>query len=65
METEATLTVSNDARRKLVDEMHRYTEVILGEPRGVEAKATHIGRCSYSSKGELIGFYLEPLNKLR
>lgn len=65
MEAKATTINSNDKRKQLVNEMNRYTEAVLGEPRGIEAKATHIGRSTYNGHGELIGFYLEPLNKFK
>lgn len=48
-------------------EMMRATEVYLKRTKPVSkpADVTHIGRNTYNGKGELIGFYLEPIYKAR
>lgn len=46
-------------------EMMRLTESYIKQTKPVSKAApiTKIGRCEYARNGELIGFYLEDLNK--
>lgn len=63
MEAQACDIPWKETREKKVDEMMRYTKVILGERAGKPAPVMHEGVPEYGRRGELIGFYLKPIVK--
>lgn len=51
----------SDAFTSMEDATHTYIKQT--KPVSKAAPITKIGRCEYARNGELIGFYLEDLNK--